>query len=307
MSNREMSSSWTPNKVSRLKQLVLRHVSNGGTVRDACEQFEFETNGIHKTRSNQLKWVLSIRSTCREEFKVALEQGRVTKMQKFGEQSATDEPLDDEIPSMDDELSDRLFSTVLEMVEDRRQLSASVDEFQQQRNRNEAAIQELEDAHRLDQMRFEKKDKEIEGLAAQVQESESNFKQLQEDYELLRSNTSNEYYRLQLQFKESKMQYDNLHSEFRKYQAASRREVDNLESQLRESQSRYEQLLAQYELSRQDNARLTKRITDFAQQITSIVPSESSRAQSISPIPIRSSVTSSDGAGEEADRGSASI
>lgn len=295
MANTEMSNTWTPNKVTRLKQLILRHVANGGTVHEACEQFEFETNSIHRARANHMKWVLSIRHTCRDEFRQAVEQGQTVRLKKLGDGSIAELPVEeDAFPSTNDELADRLFATVAEFVEDRRDLSSSVDDLKVRLERSEIFVQELEDARKLDQMRYDKKTKEYETLEQQLADLQTRYSQEQSDHEQLKKNSASDYYRLQVQFKESKMQFDDISSEFRKFQATSRRETELLESQLRDTHTRYEQLATQYELSRQDNARLTKRITDFAQQITSMVPNTDTTAPIIASVPIRSTVVSNE-------------
>jgi chromosome segregation ATPase len=277
---------WTPEKIERLKKLVLKHVANGGSVQDACQQFAYETNGAHKAKAVHLKWLMSVRHQCRDEWKRAVELGlkaKVLKIDNFENQS-------EEINMQtihEDELVKKLYQAVEQLVEDRRQTVVSMQEYQKQAEYYEKRILDLEEEKRMAELRFEKKEREIERLNRELIEKQSKYDQLMEDYQQMRANDAKEYERLQYQLKELQSKYETLMSDYNRYRSQSAIELERLENSLRDEQIKNAQLQIQYEQIRKENSNLTKRITDFAQQISAALSVDQPTQTPVTPVPIR--------------------
>jgi DNA repair exonuclease SbcCD ATPase subunit len=280
---------WTPDDSERLKRLVLKHVSNGGTVVDACEQFELETNGVYSKRMNQMRWFLTLRSASRPEYRRAQEIGRKAKMIKLKQQyEHVEEEFSTQQPTMvDDELSTRLISSVLEMVEDRRQLAVSLEDHKGRLESVERNVDEFEEERKLTQLRFEKKERELDKLQKHSREQQFKYDQLAEDYQQMRINDAKEFETVQMQLKEMHAKFENLTADYSRFRANAAKESERLEAAVRDEQVRYSQLLTKYNKAAEDNANLMKRITDFAQQMTAFMPQEVAPSGTLSTIPMR--------------------
>jgi chromosome segregation ATPase len=266
---------WSPEKTERLKQLVLRHVSNGGTVLDACEQFEFETNGLHKIKLNQMKWLFSIRHTCKDEYKRAVDLGQRVRLQKFEDQatlvSSDKLSLNDQ---MDDELSDKLFASVVDIVEHRRELSATIEELTSKLESTEQSLQATEEQRKLMQIQQDKKEQEVDNLQRQLGDNQTKYARLLEDYHQLRATNTREYERVQMQLKESHQKFETLTTDYNRFRTKSRSEMERMENELRQEQIKNRQLVAKFEDLKQDNEKLKTQITDFAHHISSVLEND---------------------------------
>lgn len=289
---------WTTDKSDRLKSLILKHVASGGTVLDACEQFELETNGLFKTRLNQLRWVVFLRHSCKDEYRQAVEAGRIAKQTKLEQRAIQGE--DEQLTQfeMDDDISNRLMASVVDIVENRRQLADSLQEQKDKLKLAEHQILDLQEQNEMMQVRMEKKETDIEQQQRMLAEKQGKYDQLLEDFQHTRTSQSTEYERVQKQVQEIQTKYEHLNADYSRYRANSTREVEKLETQLRDEQIKTTQLIAQYEALRMENASLMKRVTDFASQITSItslLPKELPTQPTLAAVPIRTSVSKDTG------------
>lgn len=289
---------WTTEKSDRLKNLVLKHVSNSGTVLDACEQFEIETNGVFKTRLNQLRWVIFLRHACKEEYRRAMEMGREAKLAKMEQRAIQGEDADVAQFEMDDEISNRLMASVVDIVENRRQLSGLLQEQKEKLQLFERQISDFSEQNEMIRVRMEKKEKDIEQQQRMLVDKQAKYDQLLEDFQQTRTSHSTEYERLQKQVQEMHSKYENLNSDYSRYRTNSAREVEKLETTLRDEQIKNTQLIGLYEALRTENVNLMKRVTDFASQVTSMtspLPKEVSAQPTLTAVPIRTSVSKDTG------------
>jgi chromosome segregation ATPase len=289
---------WTIDKSDRLKSLILKHVATGGTVLNACEQFELETNGLFKTRLNQLRWVVFLRHTCKDEYRQATEAGRVARQVKLEQRAIQGEEEHMTQFEMDDDISNRLMASVVDIVENRRQLADSLQEQKDKLKLAEHQILDLQEQNEMMQVRMEKKEKDTEQQQRMLVEKQSKYDQLLEDFQQTRSSQSTEYERVQKQVQELQTKYEHLNADYSRYRSNSTREVEKLETQLRDEQIKNTQLVAQYEGLRMENVNLMKRITDFASQITSmtsLLPKETQSQPTLTAVPIRTSVSKDTG------------
>ncbi|WP_029422945.1 hypothetical protein [Alicyclobacillus macrosporangiidus] len=308
-------SAWTPEKTERLKMLVLRHLARGGTVMDACQQFEFETNGEHKAWAAHVRWLLFIRASCGEEYRQARVAGRLGQrgvtpsvpMDEAGDRADTPHgnteaeqvaPQEDDGQGglesamlqsihLQDELASKLFYSVTEILEDRRQLKELILEYGKRLELAERKIAELQEDNRVAQHKLEKKDQEIEQKERLLLEGQLKYQQLYEDFQQFRGEQAEEYQRLQQQIGELQARYEALNGEYGRFRAHSTREIERLQSQLRESEVRNTQLQAQYDAVRNENANLARRVADFARQISSMLGSDTSLEHLQAAVPIR--------------------
>lgn len=290
------SSKWSPEKVERFRKLVLRHVSNGGTVMDACAQFEYETNGLHTKRQNYIKWVLSIKSTCKEELRRAQEIGVSAKMVRISEnmQEVSEEvksPVSRETPLLHDEIEENALASIRELLDDRKQVLLSLNQVETKLEVAQKNTEDLEEERQLLQLAVEKRETEAAKLQRQLVDKQSQHEQLTEDYRQLRANGVKEQERLTQQAQELQLKYENLNADYSRFRSNSERELHKLESVLREEQVKYTQLLSLYDRAKQENEALVKNINDFARHMTNILPHEPASSSTVTALPIRAVVS----------------
>jgi chromosome segregation ATPase len=185
----------------------------------------------------------------------------------------------------DDEVSTRLFASVVSIVEDRRQLISSLDEHKRFLHDAENTIQDMKLDKRTAQLLIEKKEEEIEVSHRQVAEKQLKYDQLLEDYRQLRANDANEFERLQQQIKEIRLSYENLNSDYSRFRTESIRESEKLEAEVREGLVKHHQLLDEYNKLREENSNLMSSIVNFTQQMSSLrVPGQNLEPRK--PVPI---------------------
>lgn len=290
---------WTNEKSDRLKSLVLKHVLNGGTVLDACEQFEIETNGVFKTRLSQLRWVVFLRHACKDDYRKAVEAGREAKQIKLEQRAIQGEDEHMTQFEMDDDISNRLMASVVDIVENRRQVSNLLQEQKDKLKLAEHQVADLQEQNEMIQVRMDKKEKDMEQQQRMLGDKQAKYDQLLEEFQQNRTSHSAEYDRIQKQGQEIQTKYEHLNADYSRYRSNSAREVEKLETELRDEQIRNNQLTAQYEALRMENINLMKRVTDFASQVTSItslLPKEvPSQQPTLTAVPIRTSVSKDTG------------
>ncbi len=195
----------------------------------------------------------------------------------------------------DDEVSTRLFASVVSIVEDRRQLLTSLDEYRRYLHDAENTIQDMKLDKRASQLLLEKKEEELEASRRQMAEKQLKYDQLLEDYRQLRSNDAKEFERLQQQIKEIRLSYENLNIDYGRFRTESIRENEKLEAEAREVLVKYHQLLDEYNKLREENTNLMSSIINFTQQMSSIrIPEQKSEPRK--PIPIYPVVVDSENA-----------
>lgn len=198
-------------------------------------------------------------------------------------------------PGADDELSTRLFASVVSIVEDRRQLTMSLEEYRRYLHDAERTVEELKLDKRASQLVIEKKEEEIEASHRLVAEKQLKYDQLLDDYKQLRTNDAKEFERLQLQIKEIRLNYENLNSDYSRYRSESMREAEKMEADVRESIVKYHQLLDEYNKLREENTNLMSNIVNFTQQMSSLrVPEPKTELRK--PVPIHPIVNNSENA-----------
>ncbi|MDB5084563.1 MAG: hypothetical protein JWN30_1449 [Bacilli bacterium] len=272
---------WTLEKTERFKRLVLRHVSNGGSVTDACEQFEYETQGLHKKYANRLKWIFLFRFQCKQEYYRARAIGSKVKMLQLDgqEEMAVDKVnANNNTNISEDDLSFKVVSAIQELLEDRQHVMNLSQNYREQFELAEKVIEELQEERKLSELRVGKKEKEIEKLQQLARDKQFKIDQLGTDYDKLRASTVKESDKLHLQLKAEQLKYDQVNNEMIQLRSNSSKEVERLESHIKLKQLEYDQLAANYNRLSADNEKLTKSITEFTRQLTNFLPTESTSA-----------------------------
>lgn len=290
-----MKATWTTDRSDRLKGLILKHVANGGTVLDACEQFEMETDGVFKTRLNQLRWVLFLRHTCKDEYKQAVEAGREAKQMKLEQRTANQGEDESAMAQfeLDDDIANRLMASVVDVVENRRQLAQGLQEQKDKLKLADRQIADLQEQTEMLQVRMDKKEQDLEQQHRMLLDKQAKYDRLLEDFQQMRNSSASEHERLQKQIQDIQNKYEHLNGDYARYRANSAREVERLETELRDEQIKNTQLIAQYEALRLENVNLMKRVTDFASQmtsLTSLLPKEVPTQPTLQAVPIRTSI-----------------
>lgn len=271
------TSRWTPEKSSQLKSLILRHVSHGGTVLDACEQFEYETGGLHKKRTNYLRWNLQIKRSCKEEFFRARQTGLKTKIFKLNEQAQQKPAANDNLRSYsdgDNTTSDRLINSVIEIIEDRRKVDHLYEEQTQQLQQASQSILKLEDDIHQMELRYAEKEQELYETVQRLQDSLKQHQQLSETYEMLKSSSAREYQNMQEQVTHMKQEYDEMSTQIEEVRSSNAKQVQRLETQLWEALVKNKELAAEINRMNEEKSVLVRSITDFASQMTSMLPGQ---------------------------------
>ncbi len=267
---------WTSEKSSQLKNLILRHVSHGGSVLDACEQFEYETGGLHKKRTNYWRWNVFIKRTCKEEFYRARQTGLKTRIVKLNEQ-ITQKPVNEGLKSYSDgenTTSDRLINSVIEMIEDRKRIEQLYNEQTSNLGDANQSIRSLEDETHQLELRYAEKEQELYETVQRLQDSIKQHQQLSESYELLKSSSSREYQNMQEQVAYMKQEYDRMSTEIEEVRATDAKQIQRLETQLWESLVKNKELTAEINRLNEEKTVLVRSITDFASQMTSMLPEQ---------------------------------
>ncbi len=196
---------------------------------------------------------------------------------------------------IDDELTTRLFAAAVSIVEDRRQLTISLEEYKRHLHDSEQTVEGLKLDKRAAQMTIEKKEEEIESAHRLVAEKQLKYDQLLDDYKQLRANDAKEFERLQMQTKEIRLNYENLNADYSRFRNESMRETEKLEAEAREGLVKYHQLLDEYNKLREENASFLTNIVNFTQQMSSLrVPEQKSELRK--PVPIHPIVNNSENA-----------
>lgn len=304
MTESHSNSLWTPENTERLKRLVLGNISAQKSVLEACRQFEFETKGQHKTYQNFLRWWFVVRPSSRDDYKAALRARRypISTVDESSQQPAIEQHTyaEDEFQevstmaqqpnlNVDDEISGRLYNVLAEMLESRRQLKQSNQEFRKNLDLAERKITEISSDNKLLELELEKKDNDLEKQQRMNVENQYKYDELQEAYEQAQLRHENEYSRFQQELKELQQNYERLTREYNNYRKESTKEIETLQSSLRNAEMRNAHLTAQYEEVRKENVALSRRITDFAHQISSFVGVNA--MPSVQPVPIRPAIS----------------
>lgn len=303
MSQMSSQSAWNREKTERLKQLILGNIARQGTVLEACRQFEFETKGQYKAYQSFLRWWLVIRPGSGQEYRLAVGQRNhsvapqgiqqdLTLLTEAGRQEireATNVMQHANI-DLDDELSAKLYNTVAEIIENRRQFKLNNHEYRKNLDLAQRKITEVTSDNRLLELELEKKESEIEKQERMLVESQYKYNQLQESYEQAQVRHENEYARFQQELKELQSNYERLTREYSNYRQESAKEIEHLQTGLQNAEMRNTQLTLQYEEVRKENVALSRSITDFAQQIANLVGNNAMPV--IQPVPIRPTLAS---------------
>ncbi|WAH36962.1 hypothetical protein [Alicyclobacillus dauci] len=191
---------------------------------------------------------------------------------------------------VDDEVSSRLFTSVVAIVEDRRQLSAALQEYKQQVEDDQQLIEALKEERKHAQVMLEKKEDEIEAGRRLAAEKQLKYDQLLDDYNQLRANDAREYELLQQQIKESRLNYAKLEADYTRFRAESTKNVQKLESDIRNGVVQYQQLVEKYNKLRDENARLVAHIAKFTEQMSSFRLHDVSTQPQFDPVPIHPTV-----------------
>ncbi len=270
------SARWSAEKSNQLKNLILRHVSHGGSVLDACEQFEYETGGLHKKRTNYWRWNFVIKRSCKEAYYRARQTGLKSKIYRLNDQTVVKSASDGLKSYSDGEntSTDRLVSSVIEIIEERNKIEHLYDEQTNNLGDANQSIRTLEeDMHRLEQ-NYAEKEQELYETVQKLQDSIRQHQQLSESYEILRSSTSREHHNMQEQVTRMKEEYDSMQTQLEEVRSASTKQIQRLETQLWESLVKNKELTAEINRLNEEKTVLVRSITDFASQMTSMLPSQ---------------------------------
>lgn len=291
----------------RLRQLVVNHVAKGGTVREACERFEFETSGAHKAGTSMLKWYLYLRYSARNDK--AVPEGSYSA-ESLAEQSPEETGVISAQPVVtegelkmsqssgfttsstgtEDEISTRLLQSVSAMVDDRKKMKELLQEYKKQIEMTERKLRDSEDERRSLEIKLDRKDSDMDRQQRLMLDHQYKYEQLQEEFEQMQTNHQTEHNRLQEKVNELTSQYEELTVDYTKLRKESSKEIERLEMQLRNAELKNTQLAAKYEEIRKDNANLTRRVTDFAHQIAGFMDPSVLTQPSLQAVPIRSVV-----------------
>lgn len=330
----------------RLRQLITNHVASGGTVREACERFEFETNGLHKASTSMWKWYLFLRFTSGQSrndtfrdqsfIQGALPtEGSVSQVSGNGDPAAgtttpgavwqnpataapsrygagagagapahvreqlyRDEPQEAlNMPQdlsfitasgiTEDEVAHRLLQAVSGIVDDRRQMKDAVQEFKKQIEMLERQLRDSDDERKMLEFKLEKKNTDVDRHERAMLDNQYKYEKLQEEFEQMQTNHQAEHNRLQDKINDLTSRYEELSSDYSRVRRESAKEIERLEMQLRNAELRNTQLTAKYEEIRKDNANLTRRVTDFAHQISTFMDPNAFAQPSLAAVPIR--------------------
>ncbi len=267
---------WSSEKSSQLKNLILRHVSHGGSVLDACEQFEYETGGLHKKRANYWRWNILIKRTCKEEFYRARQTGLKSRIVKLNEQ-ITQKPANEGLKSYnngENTTTDRLVNSVIEMIEDRNRIEHLYDEQTNNLGAANQTIRSMEDeVHQLE-LHYAEKEQELYETVQKLQDSIKQHQHLSESYELLKSSSTREYQNMQEQVAHMKQEYDRMNSDLEDLRTTNGKQIQRLETQLWESLVKNKELTAEINRLNEEKTVLVRSITDFASQMTSMLPEQ---------------------------------
>jgi myosin heavy subunit len=289
-------STWTVEDKERLKGLILHHLGIGGSALEACQQFEFETNGRHKAKSSRVRWLVYLRWTCKEDYRKALRRAGDTHSAPVEDNTATvhQKHVSQEVNRMDtklihseDESSTRLLNAVSHILEDRRQLKDDVQEHKKLVELAQRKVKELEGERKQVEHKLLEKDSELQKQERLLVDTQYKFQQVQDDYHQLMATRNSEYERLQQQIGELQANYGTLSGDYERFRRDNSAQVERLEGLLRNAEMRNAQLTAEAEGVRKENTNLTRRITEFAQQISNVLGQSPSEPPSIAPVPIR--------------------
>jgi archaellum component FlaC len=301
-------STWTVEDKERLKGLILHHLSIGGSVLEACQQFEFETNGRHKAKSSRMRWLAYVRWTCKEDYRKALKRAGDTHSAPAEHDTAVHQThVSQEVNRMDaklihseDESSTRLLNAVSHILEDRRQLKDDVQEHKKLVELAQRKVKELEGERKQVEHKLLEKDSELQKQERLLVDTQYKFQQVQDDYHQLMATRNSEYERLQQQIGELQANYEAVSGDYASFRRDSSAQVERLEGLLRNAEMRNAQLAAEAEGVRKENTNLTRRITEFAQQISNVLGQSPTEPPSIAPVPIRPTLANAAEADERA-------
>jgi len=184
---------------------------------------------------------------------------------------------------IEDETSTKLLNAVTRVIEDRRLLKVDLQEHKKTIELADRKIHEVETARNTAADKLLQREAELERQERRLVDNQYKFEQLQEDYQQLVATRNSEYERLQTQIREMQSKYETLSGDYSKLRRETTGQVERLEALLRVAEMHNAQLSAESEEVRKDNANLTRRITEFARQISGLgqAPSE------LTPVPIR--------------------
>lgn len=188
---------------------------------------------------------------------------------------------------VDDDLSSRVFASVVALVEDRRQVTSAWQETRQLLMDAEHTVDELKEEQRHMQLLVEKKEDEIQAFRRQLADKQLKYDQLLEDYKQLRANDAVEYEKLQQQMKELRLGYENLNADYTRFRSESMKEVERLEAEIRGGVVRYHQLLDEFNKVRDENMSLMANVMNFTQQISGLRMPDKIKDDPRNQVPIR--------------------
>ena|GEM_PF-4313258 len=300
-------SSWTSEDKERLRALVSHHLSIGGSVMDACQQFQFETDGKYKASSARLRWFLQLRWTRTHPAREKQVQRKVEQVNSTipEEDSVSAAPntyvpqeetvMDRQLVQGEDELSVRLLNAVSHVLGDRRQLKDDIQEHKKTIELSQRKVKDLEEGREELELKLLEKDAEMDRQERLLVDTQYKFYQIQEDYNHLQETRQNEYDRLQEQIAELQSKYEAQATDYANLRRESSSQIERLETTVRNLEARNTQLAAEAESVRKENVALTRRITEFAQQIASALGQIPVDPPAVTPVPIRPTVAKVEG------------
>jgi hypothetical protein len=289
----------------RLRQLVQSHIANGGTVKEACERFAFETQGAHSARASMLRWYLFLRYSkggTEKRATMSAEALAAPSAQSYPELSVASGKIEIteegakmpqssiyNVPSAmtEDETTVRLLQAVSAMVDDRRQMKELLQEYKKQIEVTQRQLRDSDDERKMLEFKLEKKDSEIDRQQRMMLDHQYKYEHLQEEFEQMQVNHQTEHNRLQEKVNELTGHYEELTVDYTRLRKESSKEIERLEMQLRGAELKNAQLSAKYEEIRKDNANLTRRVTDFAHQIAGFMDPTVFAQPQLAAVPIR--------------------
>lgn len=190
----------------------------------------------------------------------------------------------------EDEVAHRLLQAVSGIVDDRKKMKESVSEFKKQVEMLQRQLRDSDDERKMLEFKLEKKNTEVDQQQRLMLDHQYKYEQLQEEFEQMQTNHQTEHNHSQNRINELSSQYEELSVDYSRVRKESSKEIERLEMQLRNAELKNTQLNAKYEEVRKDNANLTRRVTDFAHQISSFMDPTALTQPSLAPVPIRSVV-----------------
>lgn len=266
----------------------------------ASQQPKSETNGKPQTTGSYFRWLFFSRwsrdNKPHPETETSDNQ-HLADSEGGGPDEISDSHYSQEVVRMsmstnhiEDEASVNLMNAVTSVIEDRRLLKVDLQDHKKMMELADRKMHEIEEARRVADEKVRRKDEELERQERRLVDHQYKFDQLQEDYQQLVATRNSEYDRLQSQIREIQNKYETLSGDYSKLRRDTSGQVERLEALLRVAEMRNSQLSAESEEIRKDNANLTRRITEFARQISGMLGQAPDL--NVTPVPIRPTLAS---------------